>query len=300
MSNAAFGNGFTKEITMTKLRVVEPRLKLEGIIGALFDGELLVFENLESVEILVHHIRALVEDALGTMEPLLAEQYCEAGDFRRQCVALRKQLESDQLTQSLWHDVLREIGFDPKELFHDRLRLRIVPSKLVPEGRIIRPLPLHRDTWGSGIMAQVNWWLPVYPVSKSRTVTVWPEAFATPVENTSGEWDFSELISSKTNNYPLMPTTMDAVGEPLPIVIEPGAVLAFAAAHLHAGTNDTSGLSRITVDTRTVWQEDLIAERAAPNVDGGGTDSHWAWFTPPANFEHKKQAEQGQKTGVAS
>ena len=285
---------------MTKLRVVEPGQKPAGITSALFDGELLVFENLGSVAVLVDHIRTLIEDALGTAEPLLAEQYSEAGAFRRQCFALRKQLESDEATQLLWHEVLREIGFDPTELFHDRLRLRIVPSKSVPEGRIIRPLPLHRDTWGSGIMAQVNWWLPVYPISKSRTMTVWPEAFATPVDNTSGEWNFSELISSKSGNYPLMPTTKNAVGEPLPVVIEPGSILAFAAAHLHAGTNDASGLSRITVDTRTIWQEDLVAERSAPNVDGRGTESHWAWFTPPVNFEHKKYTEQGQETGVAS
>ena len=129
-----------------KLRVVEPGWKLEGITGALFDDELLVFENLKSVAILMHHIRALFKDALGTTELLFAKQYCKAGDFRRQCFALRKKLESAQLIQALWHDVLTEIGFDSKEWFHDRLRHRIMPSKLVPERRIICPLTLHRDT----------------------------------------------------------------------------------------------------------------------------------------------------------
>ncbi|MEM7750146.1 MAG: hypothetical protein AAF346_17975 [Pseudomonadota bacterium] len=285
---------------MTNLRIVEPGTEPNRITTALFQGELLVFQHLASLAQLLEQTRAAVETALETSDPLRAEQNFAPAEFRRRCVALRKVIEQDASIQGLWRAVLGEIGFDADDCFHDRLRLRIVPSKAVPEGRVIRPLPLHRDTWGSGIMAQVNWWLPIYPLTETRTMKLWPEAFDKPVANSSRTWDFEQLMSGGQQDYPMLPSTNETMGTPVSVTIKPGEVLAFAAAHLHAGINDTSGLSRISFDTRTVWQEDLIAGRAAPNVDGQGKDQHWSWFTPPRNHGRSEKTKQEQQTGATS
>ncbi|MEM6496137.1 MAG: hypothetical protein AAF709_05360 [Pseudomonadota bacterium] len=283
---------------MTNLRIVEPGTEPKEMTAALFQGELLVFQRLMSIAALLEHTRAAVEAALETTDPLRAEQHFEPAEFRRRCLALRKSLEQDGSTQALWRAVLSEIGFDADQCFHDRLRLRIVPSKAVPVGRVIRPLPLHRDTWGSGIMAQVNWWLPLYPLTETRTMKVWPEAFDKPVPNSSRTWDFEQLMSGTQRDYPMLPSTTETIGAPVSVTIEAGEVLAFAAAHLHAGVNDASGLSRISFDTRTVWREDLIAGRAAPNVDGEGKEQQWSWFTPPRSHDRSETAEQEQQTGA--
>jgi hypothetical protein len=51
---------------------------------------------------------------------------------------------------------------------------------------------------------------------------------------------------------------------PLPA---PGEVLLFSGAQLHTSIANTSGLSRYSVDFRTVHEPDLLAGRGAPLVD---------------------------------
>lgn len=87
-------------------------------------------------------------------------------------------------------------------------------------------------------MAQVNWWLPLYPLTETRTMKVWPEAFDKPVPNSSRTWDFEQLMSGTQRDYPMLPSTTETIGAPVSVTIEAGEVLAFAAAHLHAGVND--------------------------------------------------------------
>lgn len=55
-------------------------------------------------------------------------------------------------------------------------------------------LPIHRDTWGSGVQQQLNWWLPIYPVQEGRTLQLFPAHFAVPVENTSATWNVKEFV----------------------------------------------------------------------------------------------------------
>jgi hypothetical protein len=43
----------------------------------------------------------------------------------------------------------------------------------------------HRDTWGTNLYAQVNWWAPVYPITAGRTVALYPTLWSRPVANTS-------------------------------------------------------------------------------------------------------------------
>ena len=89
-------------------------------------------------------------------------------------------------------------------------------------------------------------------------------------------------MQGKRKDYPLLPVADYAPDEPgLPVLIDPGALLAFSAAHLHASAADASGLSRFSVDTRTVWAGDAFATRGPPNVDGAAGRAHWEWFTRP-------------------
>ena len=62
------------------------------------------------------------------------------------------------------------------------------------------------------------------------------------------------------------------------MVVEPGELLCFSAAHLHAGVPNHTGRARFSIETRTVSRHDLLAGRAAPNVDGMGTTPRTRWF----------------------
>ena len=130
-------------------------------------------------------------------------------------------------------------------------------------------------------MAQVNWWLPLYPLHETRTMLVWPEVFRQPVANDSAGWDFEEFKRAG-RGYPLLPTA-DAYPETpaKPVLIEPGDLLGFSAAHLHGGIRDASGRTRFGIDSRTVWDPDRCAGRCAPDVDGSPGIEMWEWFMAP-------------------
>jgi hypothetical protein len=61
----------------------------------------------------------------------------------------------------------------------------------------------------------------------------------------------------------------------VPVVIQPGTLIAFSAAHAHTGVPNYTGLTRISLETRTLSIEDFCAGRGAPNVDG-----HAPWMSP--------------------
>jgi hypothetical protein len=274
----------------------------EALSASVFDGALVVCGGLAPVARLVERVRAVVEQIFGTADPQGAEARMAPDLFRRAVSQARKAVERDERANGHWLDTLAAIGYAPEDSYLDRLRLRVVPSREDLCSRVVAPLPAHRDSWGSGIMAQINWWLPLYPLGESRTMVVWPEAFRRPVANTSADWDYDALTAGTARDYPRLPVAARAPAEPgLPVLIEPDELLAFSAAHLHASAVDASGLSRYSLDTRTVWARDAALGRGAPNVDGAPRRAHWEWFARPGVLEaaHGRTAAI-QDRGVSS
>lgn len=249
---------------------------------ALFDGRLVVFEDLAPVRRLVHRARALLERVFGTDDPVGAEGRLAAADFRRAALRARKMVDADATVARCWRDVLATIGHAPEDTWLDRIRLRVVPSRRDVDHPRLGILPPHRDTWGSGIAAQINWWLPLYPLRDTRTMLLWPAAFRRPVANDSATWSFEEFRRGDIANYPLLPAAHEPPPAPaVPVSIAPGQLLAFSAAHLHGGTSDASGRTRFGIDSRTVWEPDRRAGRGAPNVDCGARAEMWRWYSAP-------------------
>ena len=249
------------------------------LTASLFDGELIVVRNLAVVRQLKNRARRIVADLYGTADLPRTERLVDPVRFRELATRARDAVALDAPLQRLWIECLAALGFEAGSLHRDRIKLRVVPSAEPARGRVVRPLPAHRDTWGSGIDAQINWWLPLHPLAATRTMIVWPEAFRQPLVNDSADWDYDALRQDRDRRYPLLPTVREEPPGPgQPVLIEPGELLAFSAAHLHAGVADDSGLCRFSLDTRTVWAGDLLARHGAPNVDGYARKARWEWF----------------------
>lgn len=268
----------------------------EAVSAALFDGALLVLGSSETggdkprpyeggadgaIRTLGNRARSILSDTFQTDDPVRAEGRLSASTFRRLALQARRRVADDAEIARLWRAVFGVIGFAAADMWVDRIRLRVVPSRGdIGHGRLQAIAP-HRDTWGSGIQAQVNWWMPLYPLADTRTMLVWPELFRRPVPNDSADWCFEAARRGGT----LLPTAQaEPPGDGLPVRIAPGELLAFSAAHLHGGITDGSSLTRFGIDTRTVWEADRLAGRGAPNVDGPPTTparQMWRWFTPP-------------------
>jgi len=247
-------------------------------------GEIFVIEGLAPMQALVERARAIAVAALGDPRPWLAEQTLPPAEFRRAAAQARRRFREDPEVPEIWRAVLAAVGLDPKDLYGDRLILRIQPSAAAARGPRTGPLPAHRDTWGSNIGAQINWWAPVYPLDAGTTMLLWPHLFAQAVANDSGHWDLDEVMrrvdAGGLGDYPLLPsaTTAPDPAAAMPVLIEPGELLAFSGAQLHASVDNDSGTSRFSFDSRTVSARDLAARRTAANVDGAAPRVGWRWF----------------------
>lgn len=249
----------------------------------LFAGTILVIPGVPEMAALVAALRERAQAAFAPHDPPSAQQHLSHDNLATRCEALTREAEGDPAVATLLDAALIASGADPAATFRDRMRLRIQVSGGDLEIRRPMTLPPHRDTWGSNVMAQVNWWAPLWPVDPGRTIAFWPECFAVAVANSSAKWDYDALVASRRRGeagYPLVPraTAPGDLGPGQPAVIGVGEIMAFSGAHLHAGTINTTGKVRLSIEVRSVDLADLRAGRGAPNIDGRAPRQPLHWF----------------------
>lgn len=250
----------------------------------LFDGGLVVVTGVRPLAEFVEHARALLRDVLGTEDLHDAQEKLGSAELAGRIAAARAVIREDDRARALLREVLGAFGLDPARTYWDRLNLRIVPSGPPPAQAPDLVLGAHRDTWGSNVYAQVNWWLPLLDLTAERTVRFYPRHWTNPIPNTSAQWDLEELrrqrASGQPVTVPMVPAPLDPPGtaEAIEVVIQPGDVLLFSGAHLHATVPNSSGIPRFSVELRTVTLDDVLAGRGAPNVDGAAPHVPWGWF----------------------
>ena len=252
----------------------------------LFRGEILAFRRMPAMTALVERARAMSCQAFAPHAPPDAQASLDRADFLARAGDLRRSFMRDEGVRAAYRAVIAALGLDPARTYADRLILRLQPSGDTHRGRRVRDLPAHRDTWGSNVMAQINLWGPVFPVEPGATMVIWPALFGRPVANTSAEWDLERLRESP-GRYPLLPECRapldDACG--VPVLIEPGDLLCFSGAHLHASRLNRTGRTRLSIDSRIVDGGDVRAGRGAANVDGHAPRVGWEWFRGVADGE---------------
>lgn len=261
--------------------------------GALvYAGRLIVFRNVAAMHELIAHAERNVRDFFGSRDPTTAQFSLSPHSYQERAARLQTQFEKDPDTAQLLACVLEQTGVHAAQTFADRTKLRIQPHGDRYVGGRSRPTGIHRDTWGSNIYQQVNWWAPLYPVTRETTLAFYPRYWREPVPNSSAQWDFDALLehrrtapAGERDAYPSIPRPLvevDVSGELRP-VLDPGDVLCFSGAQLHGTVPNWSGGARFNVEIRTVYLQDLERKRSAPNVDGEGKHPMYRWFKALAN-----------------
>ncbi|MCG2581903.1 MAG: hypothetical protein KA296_13610 [Marinobacter sp.] len=259
----------------------------------LYRGELIVFRGFDAMAQLTDKLRAHCISHLGN-EPTVANQSMSSIDIEHAAESLRAAIRQDSDVAVAWRQVLFAINTNLDETYGDGVVLRVQPPQSGIQGERTKPLRAHRDTWGSNLPAQINWWAPLYETTPERTLALFPGFFAQIVENDSADWSFQEMVQARrmqsTPGYPLLPTATKAPNwdDALVISLLPGDLLCFSGAHLHGSVPNTTGLTRLSFETRTVNRSDMAAGLGAPNVDGS------APFMTPQIFRHLLN---GQKLG---
>ena len=260
----------------------QPPLDRERI----YRGEILVFRQMPAMLTLVAQARAMACEAFAPHAPPEAQRTLDPGQFRALAAALRRTFMGDPRVRASFRAVVESLGLDPAAIGADRLILRLQPGGASHRGRRMRDLPAHRDTWGSNVMAQINLWGPVFPVDPGATMVIWPELFDRAVPNTSAEWDL-ERLREDPGRYPLLPECRAPLDDAaaVPVLIDPGDLLCFSGAHLHASRPNRTGRTRVSLDTRIVNRDDVRTGRGAANVDGRAARVVHEWFRSVATGE---------------
>lgn len=249
-----------------------------------YAGEIIVFRGFAAVATLVERLRAHCEHNLGSDPEHVHERLAEA-DVNAAAEALRQAVFADEAVAAALNAAFDAVGVDLDATWGDGLKQRVQMAQSASGARMVSPLGAHRDTWGSNIMAQTNWWAPVYPVTPERTIALFPGWFDRPVANDSDGWDFRELIRRMREqgpepDYPLLPLATEPPpwADAVPLAPEPGDLVCFSGAHLHASVPNATGRTRLSCEIRTVNGDDATAGRGAPNVDGRPVRTTWQLF----------------------
>lgn len=252
-----------------------------------FAGEVLLFgPALPGFRQLIERARALMCAHLGEV-PSLAHRRLPRERFLAAVLELQAAFSSDALVHEAWQAALAQLGV-ATPVFSDQRFLRVLPPRDAPNAGRVAPLHAHRDTWGSRVMQQENWWAPLLPVSDRSTLALYPGYWHRPMASDVESWSFEEYrrrraAAGAAGNIGYasapQPERPPPYAEAMPLRMVPGELAVFSGAHLHGSIPNRSGLTRFSFETRTVVLDEAgHLPGGAPNVDGRTDAPRWEWF----------------------
>jgi ectoine hydroxylase-related dioxygenase (phytanoyl-CoA dioxygenase family) len=192
--------------------------------------------------------------------------------------------------------MLVELGCDADKTYFDVPRMRTSTSENYLTSGIAYAFHLHRDTWYSAPMCQINWWLPIYPVLPNNAMAFHPAYWNRPVKNGSRIYNYEEWnrtsrveagkhVKSDTRVQPKPEEPME-LDPQLRLLPAPGGVILFSGAQMHSSVPNDSGRTRFSIDFRTVHIGDVKARLGAPNLDSECTGTTMRDYLRVSDLSH--------------
>ena len=245
--------------------------------SSLYDGELFVYSPTPSTLALIGFARELIEEAFAPHEAISAQYELPVEKFIEIFGPLKPRFIHHPNTKKLLRNVVAEFGADLDDIHIDVPRLRGVTSDKYLTAGVGYAFPAHRDSWWSAPLAQLNWWLPIFPFESDFSMAFHPTYWTVPVSNGSEEFNYYEYnatgrkdaakyvtVDNRKQPGPREPMNLDGQVQ---LVCPVGGVILFSGAQMHSTIPNTSGRTRFSIDFRTVSLCDLKEGRGAPNVD---------------------------------
>jgi hypothetical protein len=243
----------------------------------LYNGQLFIYTANEATRALRDFAAEMVEEAFAPYDPLTAQYDMSVEQFVDVFGPCKPRFIHHPKTKQLMRDALHSLGCDLEETYLDVPRLRGVTSDAYLTAGVGYAHPMHRDTWWSAPLAQLNWWMPIYPFESESSMAFHPDFWAEGVENHSEEFNYYEWnsvgraqaasqIHKDERKQPHPPEDLPRDPQ-VRFVVPPGGLIVFSGQQMHSTVPNTSGRSRFSIDFRTVNIADLRAGKAAPNAD---------------------------------
>jgi hypothetical protein len=260
-----------------------------------FDGQLLVYTRRDATAALADHAIAMISEMLSLDDAERVQFEMPVENFIERVGPLKSRFTNDLQTKKLVRDVLASFGCDLETTYFDVPRLRVVPHGDYLSSGVSYAYKAHRDIWYSSPTAQVNWWMPVYDITADRAMSFFPEYWDSAVPNSSADFDYGEWcrvgrtmatsqVKEDTRKHPLPLAAVDTRSE-LRIAGTKGDAILFSAAQLHSTAPNQSGLTRFSIDFRTINLSDLDNGRGARNIDSMATGTTLGDFLRASDFE---------------
>ena len=245
--------------------------------SSLYEGALYIYSPRASMVALIDFAREMICEGFKGMDPTTAQFGMPVEEFVRIFAPIKPAFIHHPKTMGLMRNIAEEFGCDPMNTFLDVPRLRAVTSDAYLTSGVGYAHHAHRDTWYSAPLAQINWWVPIYPFTTESTMAFHPKYWSEAVENGSSEFNYYEWnktsranaaahIKTDTRPQPKAKKPIDLQPE-IRFVTDPGGSVLFSAAQMHSTVPNTSGRTRFSIDFRTVNLADLKSGKAAPNLD---------------------------------
>lgn len=243
----------------------------------LYRGQIFVYTPTAETLALCDFAAEMVTEAFAPLDPVTAQYEMPVERFVEIFAPLKPAFIHHPRTRALVGAALAGLGCDRDETYLDVPRLRGVTSDGYLTAGVGYAHPLHRDTWWSAPLAQLNWWMPLFPFESASSMAFHPRYWSEGVENHSEEFNYYEWntggraqaarhIHSDDRKQPHPPA--DIVRDPqIRLVVPSGGLVLFSGAQMHSTVANTSGRTRFSIDVRSVNVSDLRAGIAAANVD---------------------------------
>ena len=244
----------------------------------LYRGGVFVYSPTENSRQLCALAREMAVEAFAPHDPREAQHALSVQQFIEILTDLKPKFIHHPRAKELIPGILGELGCNLDNTYFDVPRLRSSTSDQYLTSGIAYAFKPHRDTWYSTPLCQLNWWLPIYDIEPDNTMAFHPIYWDRPIKNSSRDFNYQEWQSGGRKNAAMhvgkdtrkqSEAEEPVILEPdLRIVAEPASIMIFSAAHMHSSVANTSGLTRWSIDFRTVNTDELRDNSGAPNIDG--------------------------------
>lgn len=256
---------------------VDAEMKDDHRRDHLYDGQLFVYPPKNTTLQFTGFAREMICEGFNSSDPTLAQFDMPVEEFVKIFAPMKPAFIHHAKTKKLIQEMLLDFGCDMDNTYLDVPRLRAVTSDAYLTAGVGYAHHLHRDTWYSAPMCQINWWLPIFPMTSESSMAFHPVYWSQPVANGSENFNYYEWnstsrataaqhIKSDTRPQP-KPLEPIALDPQIRLVTEPGGAILFSAAQMHSTVPNTSGHTRFSIDFRTVHLGDLRERKGAPNID---------------------------------
>jgi hypothetical protein len=278
---------------------VDSRISDDGRRKELYQGSIFVHAPCASALKLCALARELAEDAFRPLNPCKVQEAIPPERSAEILSALKPKFIHHPKAKEYIQGMLVELGCDLEKTYFDVPRLRTAfPGDYLKSG-IAYAFHPHRDTWYSAPFCQVNWWMPVYPITAENSMAIHPRYWGQPIRNGSSEYNYhrwnlesrqnaAQHVKSDTRVQP-KPEEPVELDPQFRLICEPGGVYQFSAAQLHSTVPNSSGLTRYSIDFRTVHLDDVWTRSGAPNVDSACTGTTIGDYLKGTDFSHLPQ-----------